>query len=227
MTSATALGRVCNSLNDRKIKIAIIDDHDIFREGVELALSKFGIFDTIFSSDNGNKFLEEVANGVVPDVTLMDINMPIKEGGLVTEEALEINPTLKIIALTSYSDLYNYSKMVRHGVKGFILKKSGRDEIKEAILSVYNGSTVFDEKILSKLKKNSNAFSSFNNITPREKDILSLICLGKSSLEVANILSISKKTVDRHRSSIYEKADVNNIAELIIWAIKEQIITVD
>jgi len=205
----------------KKIEIAIIDDHNIFREGITLVLNQIPDFHIIFDSANGYDFLQFLDHKV-PDIVLMDVNMPIINGVDLTLLALEKNPELKIIALTMFSDLVHYNKMINAGVKGFVIKKASKDELKNAIENVYDGRHYFSHEILHKLAVQSVYDSRYLNkdLTSREKEILKLICQGKTGAEISEILFISNKTVESHRSNIFKKAKVRNVAELIIWAIK-------
>jgi DNA-binding NarL/FixJ family response regulator len=203
----------------KQIKIAIIDDHDLFREGIKLVLGQIENFEVVFDTSNGNLFLEFLHNSC-PDVVLMDISMPLIDGVETTRKAIELRPSLNIIALTMFSDTTNYTKMINAGVKGFVLKKSTKFELQQAISVVFEGGNYFSQEIIKKL-----AFRSFNglqgtdNLTNREIDILNLICKGLTSHEIAEKLFISAKTVETHRSNIFLKANVRNIAGLIVWAI--------
>jgi len=206
----------------RKIKIAIIDDHQLFREGIKLVLNQTNNFEIIYESDNGNDFINFL-DKVTPDVVLMDINMAKLNGIETTKKALKIKPTIKILTLSMYSDTLHYTQMINAGVKGFLLKNANIYELKQSITEVFNGGNYFSQKILQKLA--SKSLLKINNnlkdeITEREGEILYQICNGLTSSEIAEKLYISIKTVEVHRTNIFRKANVRNVAELIIWAIK-------
>jgi DNA-binding NarL/FixJ family response regulator len=152
----------------------------------------------------------------------MDINMSEMQGDEVTELALEKNPDLKIIALTMFSDLTHYTQMIQAGVQGFIIKKASKKELQNAIETVFYGGHYFSDEILKKLAVQSIHNRSFfkEQLTEREKQILQLMCEGKTTVEISGILFISNKTVETHRTHIFKKAKVRNIAELVVWAIK-------
>ena len=107
----------------KQIKIAIIDDHDLFREGIRLVLGQIEHFEVVFDTSNGLLFLEFLQNSF-PDVVLMDINMPVIDGVETTRKAIGINPNLNVIALTMFSDTTHYTHMINAGIKGFILKET-------------------------------------------------------------------------------------------------------
>ena len=204
-----------------KIKIAIIDDHSIFREGIMLVLNQIEDFQVDFDTDNGFQFLDYLSNNT-PDVVLMDVNMPVIGGVETTKKALQINPNLKIIALTMFSDLTHYTHMIEAGALGFVIKNASKDELYTAIKTVENGGNYFSQEILQKLALQSISKNNFNKeqLTQREMEIIQLICQGKTTGEIAAELFISVKTVESHRANTYKKANVRNLAELIIWAVK-------
>jgi len=204
-----------------KIRIAIIDDHDLFREGIKLVLNQIDEFEVVFDHANGLNFIEFLKNSI-PDIVLMDINMPEIDGIETTKKAIDLFPELKIIALSMFSDTLHYSQMINAGVRGFVLKKTKKHELQQAIIEVYNGGVYFSQEIIQKLTFQSLNFSKklTEDITNREFDILDLVCQGKTSQEISEKLFISPKTVEVHRTNILRKADVRNTAELIIWAVK-------
>jgi len=209
-----------------RIKIAIVDDHDLFREGLSLVLGQIEKFVIIFDTSNGNLFLDFLQTSI-PDVVLMDINMPVIDGIETTRKAIEINPNLKIIALTMFSDTMHYTQMIHAGIKGFILKKSNKFELQQAICAVFAGGNYFSQEILQKMAFQSVNFpNNTDKFTQREMDVLNLVCKGLTSQEIAGKLFISDKTVETHRNNIFHKAEVRNSSELIVWAIKHEYFTV-
>jgi len=211
----------------QQIKIAIVDDHDLFREGIRLVLGQIENFEVIFDTSNGNVFLEFLQNSF-PDLVLMDINMPIIDGIETTQKSIKLYPDLKVIALTMFSDTTHYTQMINAGIKGFILKKSNKYELQQAINAVYSGANYFSQEILQKMAFQSVNFSSDpNRLTHRELDILNLVCKGLTSQEISDKLFISPKTVEVHRTNIFHKSDVRNIGELILWAIKNNYFSIE
>ncbi|MEI8047231.1 MAG: response regulator transcription factor [Bacteroidota bacterium] len=210
-----------------QIKIAIIDDHDLFREGIKLVTGQIENFEVIFDTSNGNLFLEFLQN-FTPDVVLMDIGMPIIDGVETTQKAIELCPNLKVIALTMFTDMTHYRQMINAGVKGFILKKANKFELQQAINTVFAGGNYFSQEILQKMAFHSIDYSNGGHqLTHREIDILNQICKGLTTQEIAEKLFISAKTVETHRSNVFLKADVRNIAGLIVWAINNNYFTID
>jgi len=210
-----------------KIRIAIIDDHDLFREGIILVLSQIDGFEVVFNSSNGLRFVEALGMTGV-DVALMDIEMPALNGALTTQRALEVRPDLKVIALTMFSDTGHYTQMIQAGVKGFILKKANKFELEQAILTVHRGGNCFSQEILQQLAFRYNGRKTGEEeLTIREVEIMVLICQGYTSQEISERLHISAKTVESHRCNLFHKAGVRNVAGLIAWAIRNQFYSVE
>jgi DNA-binding NarL/FixJ family response regulator len=210
-----------------EIQIAVIDDHDLFREGIKLVLNQIEGFNVVFDTSDGNKFVESL-NQIRVDIALMDIEMPGINGIQTTQNALKVKPELKVIALTMFSDTGHYTQMIQAGVKGFLLKKTNKYELQQAITTVYQGGSYFSQEILKKLAyQYVNHGSVNNNLTSRELEIMVMICQGLTTQEISDKLYISNKTVESHRSNIFIKSNVRNSAGLIVWAIKNQYFTVE
>ena len=210
-----------------EIQIAVIDDHDLFREGIKLVLNQIEGFNVVFDASDGNKFVESL-NQIRVDIALMDIEMPGINGIQTTQNALKVKPELKVIALTMFSDTGHYTQMIQAGVKGFLLKKTNKYELQQAITTVYQGGSYFSQDILKKLAyQYVNHGSANNNLTSRELEIMVMICQGLTTQEISDKLYISNKTVESHRSNIFIKSNVRNSAGLIVWAIRNQYFTVE
>ena len=205
------------------INIVIIDDHNIFREGIRLVLEQIKNIKVVFDTGNAFDFIDTLPRSDV-DVVLMDFNMPVINGDEATLKILDLQPDLKIIALTMFSDLTHYTQMIDAGVQGFVVKKASKNELQTAIETVYYDGHYFSQEILQKLAMQAVHNRSFyqKQLTVREKEILQLICEGKTTSEIAKALFISNKTVETHRSNIFKKAEVRNLAELIVWAVKNK-----
>lgn len=211
-----------------KIKIIIVDDHQLFRNGLRILLGSFPEFEVAGEASNGRDFLEIIQN-TSADVALMDINMPEMDGIEATRKALKINPSLDIIALSMYGEEEYYYKMVDAGAKGFILKDSDISEVREAILTVRKGGNYFSQELLyhviQKIKHRETE-SKTANLSKREKEILFKICEGLSNQEIAETLFISKRTVDKHRANLLGKTNSKNTASLILFAIRNKLIEI-
>ncbi len=211
-----------------EIQIAIVDDHALFRDGIRMVLNQIPGFEVIYDTADGNDFINFIKTSQV-DIVLMDIEMPILSGIETTLQALGLKPNLKIIALTMFTDEMHYLQMLKAGVKGFILKKSNKYQLKQAIDEVFSGGNYFSQEIMQKLASQSIGKKSndHDQLSEREKDVLNLICIGLTSKEIADKLFISIKTVEVHRTNILRKSNARNIAGLMIWAVKNNFVTLE
>lgn len=210
----------------KKPEIIIVDDHMIFRQGLKSLITSENIASVIGEASNGKEFLELIAH-LRPDLVLMNIDMPHMNGMEATQKALDIIPDLRIIAFTMFSDEEYYYKMIDLGVKGFILKSSGINELEKAIKEVMMGESYFSNEVLRKIisnlgRKNSNKTNENANLTTRELEVLQQICLGLNNDEIAQKLFISPKTIKSHRSNLLEKTGCKNTPALILLAIKNK-----
>lgn len=211
------------------IKVILVDDHKMFREGLKFALSQMEGIEVIGEASDGRQFLE-VIKEKKPDVVLMDISMPKMDGVEATLSALQLDPEIKIITLSMFSDPEYYQKMVAAGTKGFLVKETGIEELRKAIGIVSEGGTYFSQQLLQNIIVNiSNPVvkSSRNKIvdlTKREEEVLELICKGYSNKEVADALFISQKTVEGHKSNLMDKTNTKSAINLMLFAIKHQLI---
>ena len=219
-----------NELITQKPNIILVDDHLIFRQGLKSIFTIENIANVIGEASNGLELLNLLTH-LRPDLVLMDIDMPHMNGLEATEKALELMPELKIIAFSMFSDEEYYYKMIDRGVKGFILKTSGINELENAIKNVMSGDTYFSNELLRKIinnfgHSNSNKPAVQDNLTDREIEILQQICLGLSTDEIAEKLFISPKTVKSHKSNLLEKTVCKNTPALILFAIKNKIVEI-
>ncbi len=210
-----------------KLKIFLVDDHTLFREGLRFLLSNNELVSNIYEANNGKELLEQVLN-IKPDIILMDIEMPEMNGIEATQEVLKLYPETKIIALSMYANENYYTDMIDAGAKGFLLKNSKFEDVQNAIFDVYNGKNYFSPEILHAIIKNLNKKTKKQNtdLTEREVEVLYNICKGFSNQEIADLLFISKRTVDKHRENILLKTQSKNTAGLVIYAIKNNIFEV-
>ncbi len=212
-----------------KIRVYLVDDHNLFLNGLKLLLSSMPEFIVVGQASNGKEFLNnyKTAN---PHVVLMDIAMPEMDGIQASKLALEEDPDLKIVTLSMFGDQEYYSKMLECGVRGFILKDSDIHEVKTAIISVAEGGNYFSHQLLRNLilaKKNMGTeILGDENLSDREQEVLIEICQGLSNNEIADKLFISKRTVEKHRANILLKSGCKNTASLVVYAIRNHLIEI-
>ncbi len=215
------------------IRIALVDDHSLFRRGMRMLLSSQADFEVVVEAGSGEEFLQAQAESKV-DLVFMDYSMPGINGAETTERALEVDPELKVISLSMFGDNAYYSKMVESGAKGFLLKDSEFDEVLLAVRTVCEGGTYFSPQLMESI---SFAMTSYpysvggdiaeeDRLSEREVEILVGICQGLSTQEIADKLYISKRTVDKHRANILEKSGSKNTASLVVYAIKHGLVEV-
>ncbi|MBQ8553831.1 MAG: response regulator transcription factor [Alistipes sp.] len=215
------------------IRVALVDDHTLFRNGLKMLLSTHSGVEVVAEAASGEEFLAEVER-VRPDVVFMDYAMPGINGAQTTERALRMCPDMKIISLTMFADNAYYSQMVASGAKGFLLKDSEFDEVVEAVETVAAGGSYFNESLLQSLSQSlrstgNNAADNIaeaDRLSEREIEILVGICRGDSTQEIADRLYISKRTVDKHRANILEKSGCKNTASLVVYAIRNGLVEV-
>ena len=207
-----------------KINVAIVDDHQLFRNGLKFIIENEDDMEVVIEASNGKQFLDFLKN-LKPEVVLMDINMPEMDGVETTRKALEIYPDLHIIVLSMYGDVEYYNTMIDLGVKGFVLKDIDNTELADAIRKVYRGGNYFSQELLLRLIKNKPTDEGID-LTRREKEVLELICKGYSNLQISEELFISQRTVERHRSSLLFKTNSKNSVSLVVFAIKNNLVKI-
>ena len=212
------------------LQIALVDDHTLFRNGLKLLLGNSPRYNVMLEASNGRDFIDSLAFGNAPDVVLMDINMPVMNGIEATKAAVEKVPGLKIIALSMFGEEDYYYEMINAGAKGFLLKNSDIKDVTEAIEQVAAGNNYFAPEVLYNVIKRFNphreAEPDTTTLSKREHQVLQGICKGLSNQEIADTLFISKRTVDKHRSNLLSKTNSKNTAELIMYAIKNKLISI-
>ena len=217
----------------RKIKVHIADDHQLLLDGLEAVLSSEKNIEVVGSSLNGEEVLNWFALNKA-DILILDINMPKVDGIAVLQSFLKSGFQQKVIVLSSYDDTKLIKEVLKIGASGFLAKKCAGEHIVEAINKVYCGEQYFSESIKDKLLATfTNNFSSieempkesafFSSLTPRETEVLKLICKQFNSKEISNALHISTNTVETHRKNLINKLKVKNVVGLAIYAIKNNI----
>ncbi|MFV0378205.1 MAG: response regulator [Mangrovibacterium sp.] len=207
----------------KKLTVYLVDDHILFLEGIRFLLSSLHSVATVFEAHNGHELLERFAQSPA-DLVLLDIEMPGMNGIQAARELKQRYPTVKIIALSMYSDEQYYTGMIEAGADGFLLKNSSFSVVKRAIDEVMSGRNYFSHEIVQLLVKNrqkTDDLSQPHPITDRETEVLRLICEGLSNAEIAEKLRLSRRTVDKHRENLLEKTNSKNTVALVLFAIRQ------
>jgi len=210
-----------------KIKVMIVEDQILFRYGLRLALSNIENVTLMEDAFDGKEFLE-IIDKKMPDVVLMDIQMPVMDGIEATKNAMSLYPGIKILAVSMHGEEEYLVKMMEVGVKGFLMKDTDEDELKKAILLVNAGKNYFSIDLLPALSgsylKKKTFTDVVNNIiktlTRREFEILDYICKGFTNKKIAEVCFISPRTAGGHRGNLLAKTSCKNTAELVGFGIK-------
>ena len=214
-----------------KTNIIIVDDHKIFRDGLIMLLNNFDFISVVGQAANGEEFLELI-DKVGTDIVLMDINMPKMNGIEATKHAIKKYPEIKIIALTSFADDDYIEQMISAGVEGYMLKRSDIEDFEKAINKIARGGSYFSSEVIKVITRNLNKNKEqttkkqvIAKFTSREKEILHLICKGLNNEQIADLIHLSPKTVEKHKSSLFQKTETFNTVNLVIYAFKNQLIS--
>jgi DNA-binding NarL/FixJ family response regulator len=218
---------------EKKLSLLIVDDHKIFRDGFKLLLSHFPFVGEVHEASNGQEFLQ-MLDKLKPDLVMMDINMPIMGGIEATKTALESYPHLKIIVLTTFHDEHFIEQMMMAGVEGYMLKRSTPEEFETALLRVSSGGSYFSDEILQTVVKKLNQIreesalkSMLPILTDREHEILGLLCQGLNNEKISEVIHLSPKTIEKHKSSLFLKTNTNNTVNLIIYAFRNEMVEIE
>lgn len=205
----------------------LADDHVLIREGIRQLLEFDGTIEVIEEVNDGDECLEKLSN-VMPDLLLLDINMPNKNGVEVLAEIRKRNLPIKVLMLTVHNEIDYLIKAVDMGVDGYIVKDSGSSELKKAINSIMSGENYIQPNLIPALNKRLVARDSDKDkidlLTSREMEVLIQVANGMFNKEIANALGISERTVKNHVSNIFKKIDVNDRTQAAVFAIKNDII---
>lgn len=208
------------------IRVAIADDHVIFRKGLATILNEIASVKVVAETSNGNELLDFLKTGEA-DVILMDIKMPLMDGIETTRKVTEKYPGIKVIALTMHEEVGYFRRMTEAGAKGFLLKKTNQDQLEEAINAVFRGDYYFAEEYAFSVNHASLSARKINIVlSDREKEILEYICRGYSNGEIAKKLGISQRTIDGHRARLFEKTGAKNAPNLVLFAIKNGLVSI-
>lgn len=213
------------------IRLAIADDHEIFRDGLVLMLSKQQDVSLVGQAGNGRELLDLVA-AEQPDVVMTDIKMPVMDGIEATKLLLQKFPSLKIIALSMFDEENLIVDMLEAGARGYLLKNADKQEILDAINNVFEDKTYYCRHTSARLASMivKSRFNPYRKTEPisfneREKEIIRMICQQCTTQEIGEKLFLSKRTVEGYRTKILEKMNVKNTAGVVIFALRHHLIT--
>jgi len=210
----------------------VTDDHAIIRDGICALLSLTGDIEAVGVAANGKEALEMVRE-LTPDVVLMDIAMPIMGGVEAIRRIRKEFPKVKVLALTQYDDKAYVFPVIEAGASGFISKTAASSELTAGIRSVHRGDSFLSPSVARFLVEDYQQIASmkgsqdpYEQLTNREREVLKLVAEGHTTQEIAAMLVLSPKTVERHKTNLMSKLDIHNRTELVKYALRKGIITV-
>jgi two-component system response regulator NreC len=214
-----------------KIRVLIVDDHTLVRDGIRALLMLAADIEVIGEASNGMEAMEKIKE-LLPDVVLLDLAMPIMNGLDTTRKIRKEFPKTKVLALTQYDDSEYVIPVIEAGARGFITKSSAFSELASAIQAVYRGDSylspsaanaLIDEYQIKVTSPNEEK-DAYQTLTDREREILKLVVESYTAREIADMLCISTKTVEWHKTSLMNKLNIHNKTDLIKFAIRKAII---
>jgi DNA-binding NarL/FixJ family response regulator len=212
------------------IKVAIADDHQIFRRGVILSLRPYHNIKFVLEAENGEELIQGVESAK-PDIILMDLKMPVKDGIETTKYLNKHYPAIRILILTMYEDERFVGHLMDSGANGYLLKSTDPEEIKRAITDVMRTGFYLNNFVNRVLIKKNYAKQKFNPnlsseviISEREKEVLSLVCMEYTAQEIAQKMEISSRTVEAIKDRLMERFGVKNSVGLVFFAMKNSLI---
>ena len=213
-----------------KKRIVIAEDHRILREGLKSLLASRPEFEVVGEAEDGLDAISKVRESK-PDLVLLDLSMPRLDGLSAIRDIKKVSPETRILALTIHTDEDYVLEAFNEGAHGYCLKDAGRAELLMAIESIFSGKPYFSPGIADKVlegylegRQRIKSTSAWETITRREREVLKLIGEGYKNKEIADLLFISVKTVEKHRSNIMKKLDLHNAAALTAYAIEKGLV---
>jgi DNA-binding NarL/FixJ family response regulator len=216
------------------MKVIIVDDHQIVRDGISVLLMRYDDIEIIAEASNGDELLI-LLRKLKPDIIITDISMPKMSGIELTRIVKKKYPQIEIIIFSSHSEGENVLKSLEAGAKGVLPKNTIREELVEALQAVYNNREFISKYIpystfTNHIKKNKAEKSGKKELeqilTTREIEIMKLIVEGKTNKQIADMLFISQRTAEKHKSNILNKLDMSSIVDLVKYAIKNNIVEI-
>ena len=216
------------------ISLALVDDQVLFREGIASLIHSEAGFSLVMEADNGKDFLSNLKKmELLPDIVLMDMEMPGMDGMQLNEELHKHYSSIKVIVLSVHDSERLMARMIQAGASGYLFKNCNKEELLNAIRNVFNNGFYITPAVLKAIQSpaaNARGITNIQSIpidiSPREMEVLKLICGEYSNAEIAEKLFISVRTVDGHRNNLLAKTGCHNTAGLVLFAVKHHIFEV-
>jgi DNA-binding NarL/FixJ family response regulator len=216
----------------QKIRVLVVDDHTIVRDGICALLALVGDIEVVGEAVNGSEALKMVAQ-LQPDVVLMDIAMPIMGGLEATRRITKEFPKTRVLVITQHDDKEYVFPVIESGASGLISKAAASSELATGIRSVYQGDSFLSPSVAKLLVENyqrtageRNHLDPYNQLTEREREVLKLLAEGYSTQEMADMLVITRKTVEGHKTNLMTKLGIHNRIDLVKYALRRGIISI-
>jgi DNA-binding NarL/FixJ family response regulator len=213
-----------------KIRVAVADDHSLLRQALAKLINSFENFVVLFEANNGNEIKARLTKHIIPDIVLLDVNMPDMDGYETAQWLHQNYPQVKVLALSMFSDENIIIRMLKLGAKGYILKNAEPEELKEALTSVLEKDFYLSEyisgKIVSGLNKDLDRPGDRVSLTEKEKELLKWICTEMTYKDIAAKMFVSPRTLDDYRNNLFEKLKVKTRVGLVLYAIRNRIVEI-
>jgi len=210
---------------DNKIKVVLVDDHILLRNGLKGLIDSFNNCRVLYEANNGRDFINKLNAEQIPDIVLMDINMPEMDGYETTLWVKDNHPEIKVLALSMYDNENAIIRMLRAGVKGYILKDCDPSELEYAINSIMTSGFYYTENVTGKLVSIVSKKDSDDELNEREITFLKLVCSELTYKEIADKMYKGVRTIDGYRDALFEKLNVKTRIGLVLYAIKNGIVS--
>lgn len=207
------------------IQIVLVDDHRLFRSGLVSLISTFGDYHILFEAANGQELIRKISPQLKPDIILLDINMPVM-GGVETAQWLRTNyPDVFVVILSMFEDAEKVLTMVKLGVKGYLLKDAEPEEFEQALKKVAKGELYYPEFVTRHMVNSFNRNVDEVKLNSRELEFLRLSATELTYKEIADAMFVSARTIDGYRDTLFEKLEIKSRVGLVLYAIKNNLIT--
>lgn len=212
-----------------KYTVAIVDDHFLFASSLEKLINSFSDFRVLFHAKNGQELQEIIAdNGEVPEIILLDINMPVMDGYETAQWIMHTHPKIRILVLSMEDDEYTILKMIRRGAKGYLLKDIHPEILKTALHELMDKGYYHSEKVSETLLHSLSPTEEGNILDFKENELtfIQLACSEMTYKEIAGIMKLSPKTIDGYRQDLFNRLKIKNRVGLVIFALKKELIKI-
>jgi len=209
--------------------VAIVDDHTMFRKGLAVLINLFPGYKVQTDVSNGREFIDQIEGQPLPDIVLLDIHMPVMDGYSTAAWIRDNHPGIRVLALSTMDADTTIIKMIQQGARGYILKDADPKELQiafeEILAKGYYYNEMLTRKVIQSIHQAPNDSPGFPKLTERESEFLKLACSEKNYQQIANEMFVSERTVDGYRESLFKKFNVSNRVGLVIYAIKNQLVS--